>query len=345
MKPIERVTSILQGKEADRVPVYPLINSIARKCVGATYDQLALNPELCADAYTAITDRLGLDCICTLTDLSVEAADFGQPILYSENEAAHPDASRRMITCPEDYRKVEPVNFSNAPRMTKHIELCSRLMDKRGNDVPVVAFVFGPLGILSMLRGQAEIFMDLIDDPESLTGALAAITRTLKEYCAKLMDTGVHAVMFDTLFASQSIMSKEMWNEFEAPFMKELADFVHAEGRMVMIHNCGAGVYFDAQIEAMQPEAISFLHVPDDCEDFADIKRKYGHKTTLIGHVSPGWLVSATRDEVIAECRKEIETFKAGGRYILATGCEYPAFMDFGHAEAMVEAAQRFGKY
>jgi len=35
MKPIERVTLALQHKEADRVPVYPLMCGVARKLVGA----------------------------------------------------------------------------------------------------------------------------------------------------------------------------------------------------------------------------------------------------------------------------------------------------------------------
>lgn len=345
MKPIERVSTILQHKEADRVPVYPLVNSVARKCVGATYDQLATDPELCAKAYSAITDELELDCICTLTDLSVEAADFGAKIIYCKDEAAHPDSSDRLLKSIDDYANVKRINPRETTRMADHIRLCELLMAEKGAEVPIVAFVFGPLGILSMLRGQAEIFMDLLDEPEALENALEEITLTLMDYCDALMETGVHAIMFDTLFASQSIMSKEMWKEFEGPYVKRLADFVHSKGCMVMIHNCGAGVYFDAQIELMQPEAISFLHVPDDCESFAHIKEKYGQQTTLIGHVSPGWLVSASVEEVKAECRKQIDTFKKDGGFVLATGCEYPASLDFEKARAMVETAKEYGRY
>lgn len=48
--------------------------------------------------------------------------------------------------------------------MSGHIQLCDRLVKSKGADVPVVAFVFGPLGILSMMRGQSHMFMDLWDD-------------------------------------------------------------------------------------------------------------------------------------------------------------------------------------
>ena len=91
---------------------------------------------------------------------------------------------------------------------------------------------------------------------------------TLKEYAAALCDAGADAIMFDTLFSSGTIMSKDMWREMEADAAAELAQVVHDKGAMVMIHNCGEKIYFDAQIEAMKPDAVSFLYPPDDCRDF-----------------------------------------------------------------------------
>lgn len=112
-----------------------------------------------------------------------------------------------------------------------------------------------------------------------------------------------------------------------------------------MIHNCGNGIYFDAQIARMKPEAISFLHLPDDCNSFAEVKEKYGKQTTLIGHVPPSFILSANEQEVEEECKKQIDTFKKGGGFILATGCEYPANAQDTNARAMVRTAKTYGKY
>ena len=70
-----------------------------------------------------------------------------------------------MIKDIEDYGKVEPIDVKKGARMTEHVKLCDKLVKAKGKEYPVVAFVFGPLGILSMLRGQANIFMDILDDP------------------------------------------------------------------------------------------------------------------------------------------------------------------------------------
>jgi uroporphyrinogen decarboxylase len=345
MKPIERVVLALQHKEADRVPVYPLLNGASRRLVNADYKTWANNAEVTADAYIKVTEKFGLDVIVTLTDLSVEAADFGQKLVYPETEAAHPDFSDRLIKDMEDYSLIKRLNPRETPRMSEHIKLCDLLVKAKAQEVPIVAFVFGPLGILGMLRGEENLFMDILDDPEALQAPLEAITETLIDYVDAIMDTGVHAIMLDTLFASQSIMSKSMWLETEGPLVRRIADHIHERGCMVMIHNCGTGIYFDAQIETMRPQAISFLHLPDDCKSLQEVKEKYGDKITLIGNVAPTWIINAPKKEVEAECKKVIDAFKKDGGFILATGCEYPANAPFDGAETMIRMANEYGRY
>ncbi|NLY52062.1 MAG: uroporphyrinogen decarboxylase, partial [Firmicutes bacterium] len=258
MTSLERVTKCLRFEEPDRVPVYPLLAGVTRKLVNASYYDWANNADVCAEAYIKAAEQYRLDAICTLTDLSVEAADFGAEIIYPEDEAAHPDYTKSLIQSVEDYRKIVPLDPRQGRRMREHIKLCRKLVEAKGKELPIIAFTFGPLGILSMLRGQEKMFMDLVLEPDAVKYAVAAITETLMDYYDALMDTGVHAVMIDTLFASQSIMSKSMWLEFEGEYVRKLADRVHQRGCMMMIHNCGHGIYFDVQIETMQPEAISF---------------------------------------------------------------------------------------
>ena len=65
-----------------------------------------------------------------------------------------------------------------------------------------------------------------------------------------------------------------MWKEIEGPFTKVLADTIRDCGMMVIVHNCGNGLYFDAQIEMMDPIAISCAYPPDDCADWQEIPGK-----------------------------------------------------------------------
>jgi uroporphyrinogen decarboxylase len=141
-------------------------------------------------------------------------------------------------------------------------------------------------------------------------------------------------------------MRKQMWQEIEGPFTTQLADAIRDSGMMVMVHNCGNGIYFDAQIEAMQPVAISFAYTSDDCADMHELKAKYGKKTCLCGYVSPAqYAFLGSPEEMKQECKKQIEELGKDGGFILATGCEYPPNGSLMNAIAMMEAAELYGKY
>jgi len=113
MNSLERVTLTLQHKEADRIPVYPLINSVSRKTLGITYEEWTKDVDKCAEAIIKATDEVDVDCICTLVDLSVEAADFGAELIYFEDQAACPEHDNRLLQSEEDYEKVAIKNDSS----------------------------------------------------------------------------------------------------------------------------------------------------------------------------------------------------------------------------------------
>lgn len=112
-----------------------------------------------------------------------------------------------------------------------------------------------------------------------------------------------------------------------------------------MLHNCGDGIYFKEQIERMNPILFSFCHLPPDAESMEDLKAKYGDKVTLCGMVDPADVIAMTEDELREECRRQIDAYAKGGGFILATGCEYPASIDYTKAKIMVEEACTYGKY
>jgi len=345
MNSMERVLTTLAHKEPDHVPVYPILSGVTRNLQNATYEQWSTDAEICATSLLTAAEKFEQDCIVSLVDLSVECDAWGQKLIYPANEAAHPDYSECVIKDIEDYSLVKKVDYKKSKRMMFHIDVCKKLVNAVGSDKPVVGFVFGPLGVLSMLRNQQDMFMDLYDDPDAVKMAARQINETLKDYVNAIIDTGVSAIMFDTLFASGSIMSKEMWDEMEGPLVEELAQTCHDRNIPVMIHNCGEKIYFDVQIKRMAPVAISFLYPPDDCADFSECKQKYGDTITLIGCVPPTYAITASDQEWDDACREQIDNMAAGGGFMLATGCEYPANASFDRAIRMVNVAKTYGKY
>lgn len=345
MTAMERVTAAMRHEEPDRVPVYPILAGVTRKLTNVDYPTWAQDADACAEAFLKAADTFELDCLVTLIDLSVEADAWGQKILFHEDVAPSPDYTRRVVEDIEDFAKVQKVDYRASKRMMMHIDVCKKLVAAKGGELPIIAFVFGPLGVLSMLRGQQDLFMDVYDDPEGVHEAARQINETLKDYCAAICETGVDAVMFDTLFASGSIMSAAMWDELEGDLMEELAQVIRDHGKLVMVHNCGQRVYFDEQIKRMRPVAFSFAQPPAGCADFAEAKKKYGDELLLIGCVTPASAITGTDEAWDQECRDSIDAMAKGGGFMLATGCEYPAAATFDRAQRMIDIAKTYGRY
>jgi uroporphyrinogen decarboxylase len=346
MTPLERIGTVLQGGIPDRVPAAPLICGASRRVYGVTYDEWSQDGEIMAKSMLQAQDLIGFDGILGLVDLSVEAADFGQKMVFPIEDTAHPDYDDPFIKTPDDFFKIEQFDPTKSPRMKEVLKYYKMIADDRAATVAIMGFVYGPLGILSMMRGAENLFRDCYKNREAVMKAQELITPVLIDYIKAIGKTGVHAIVLDTLFASQTIMRKEMWVEIEAPFTTQLANAIRDAGMMVMVHNCGNGIYFDVQIEAMEPVAISFAYTSDDAADMHELKAKWGKKTTLCGYASPAqYAFLGTPEEMKMECKKEIEELGKDGGFILATGCEFPPNGSLMNAIAMMEAAELYGKY
>ncbi len=343
--PLERVLCAIFFKEPDRVPVVPYLLGASRRITGVSYEDFSRRPEVVADAYLAAAQLIGGDALYNFVDLSVEAADFGQKLVYPPYSTAHPDYREPRIAALEDYERLEVFDPRKSPRMGMVIELGRILSRKAGIRYPVLGFTFGPLGVLAMMRGAQKLFVDCLRHPEKVKVALEVITEVLVDFVRAQCDTGVDAVMIDTLFAAQSGISRELWVKMEGVYAKRIADEIRRCGAMVVLHNCGNGPYFDLQMEYLDPLLISFADLPDDCLDMAELKEKYGKKDALAGFLPTESICIEPPTSIMETAREQIRALAPGGGFVLAPGCEYPPNVDLANAMAIVRAAETFGKY
>ena len=347
MTPLERFVAAIQFEEADRVPCVPLICGASRRVYGCNYEEWSTNADLGAHALLQTQEFIGFDGILSEIDLNVEAADLGQETLFFIDDQASSDFQNSLIKKPDDYvTKLKPVDPSKTKRMSEHIRKCDILMNERGKSVPVFGFVYGPLGVLSVMRGQEFLFLDCMKYREEVHHALALITNVLGDYIRALAETGIHAIWIETLFGCHKQMSEKFWLDLEGVHLKRLAAITRECGLRLIAHSSGVDFFLDAHMEAMAPDAISCAWVPDGCSDWIDVKQRCAGKVCVIGHVPPIDLLYLGRpDEVREECKKEIREMAQGGGFVLAPGWEFPCNASLLNAKAMMDAAVSHGKY
>lgn len=346
MNSLERIGMTANLRQPDRVPCVPLIGGASRRIYGTTYAEWAQDGELAAKCQIQAHQLLGYDGITGFIDLGVEAADFGQQIVFPVENTPHPNYADPLIKTPDDYQKLRRFDPTKGVRMKEAIRYVDMLMNELGSEVPVMGLVYSPLGTLEMMRSAEKLFLDCVRHKDAVIDGLKIVTDVMVDYITAQAKTGVHAIIISTLFASASIMSKRLWLDTEGPFVKRLADTIRDSGRMVVVHNCAVGPYFDVMMETMNPAILSVAHEADDCSDWPEVKRRWGKKVCICGHVDPSLTLYLGRPEQIREeCRKEIDELGKGGGFILGAGCEFPPNASLINAIAMIEATKDFGRY
>ncbi|MEW5733621.1 MAG: uroporphyrinogen decarboxylase family protein, partial [Thermodesulfobacteriota bacterium] len=330
--------------EPDRVPVATVVCSAGRHFSGITFPEYSRDPDKAAQAFLEGFEFVGGDVVILLLDLSIEASDLGQKLIYPENSTARPDYERPFLTSEDDYEKIRPVDVMRAPRMSNYIRLCEKVVNGVGLSGIVSGFIYGPLGVLAMMRGADLLFKDCALHPAKVKKGCEKVLEVLLSFAEAQCKAGVGAIAIDTLFASRNALPKKMWEEIEGPFAREIARVIRKNEVIVGIHNCGHDIFFDAQIRSMDPSFISFAHLPDDCKDRKELKKKYGSAITLVGYVPTPLLIHGTPRQVMEEARRQMDDLARGGGYILAPGCEYPPNIPLTNAMALCAAAEKYGR-
>ena len=352
MTGLERTLKTLNGEEADRVPMCPLLCNAVCRILGLRCYEFVMDSDLAGEAWLAAHKLFKFDVVVGMVDLSVEAHDFGQDTVFFDTDVVHPNEDKLVVTDWQSYGNVKPIDacVTKGPggfsRMGENIKVLDILMNEIGKDTAITGFVFGTLGILGMMRGTEHLFSDCIKYPEEVMKAQLVIQDVQVDFIKKMAATGVHGICIDALYASGGVMSKKLWHKMEGGTARVLADTIRESDSAVMVHNCGDKVYFDAMIEAMNPQVISYACIPDDCESHAECQEKYGDKVTIMGHVEPiARILLGTEQELIDEIKLECDIHKQGGRYICAPGCEYPIKANLNRVNVMMDAVKLHGKY
>ncbi len=189
MTGLERFASALQHKVSDRVPAAPLVCGASRRVLGVNYQDWATDSDLTVESMIQAKKLIGMDVVLLMVDLSVEGADFGAPMVFPTDDTPHPVYRDNLIKTLDDYKKIERIDPRKTTRMSHMQRYTDGVMKAIGHETAVMSFAYGPLGILSMLRGAEKLFLDCMKAPEVVTrgggdhhrGAAGADRRSVRD--------------------------------------------------------------------------------------------------------------------------------------------------------------------
>ena len=265
--------------------------------------------------------------------------DSGEPVSeLQEDDAPIPCRKEVLLQEKKDLDKVEikPASW--------YIENgCTDPVAKLVKDIGDSAFIAGTaagqtMNSLATWRGGEQAMLDIMDDPAFVHAVMERATNISIEIGKALIYAGVDGIYIGDAWASASIISPSIYEEFCLPYHRKASEAFQSLGTKVYLHICGNSQPMLHLMAETGVDAIEPLDV-DGGVKLEEVRARVGDKICLKGGVSTLLLLRGSREEVYKESRRCIELLGPQS-YILGGADDIPRDTPFENIDAMVQAAK-----
>jgi len=343
----DRVVAAYKRSFADLVPVYPIVASFAGTLDGLSIEEYCTNVPKAIKAMLAYYERYQPDVVLAYNDLAKEAEAFGCRVKYSDYVV--PSIDWHVLQ--EDKQKLATLAMPDpykTARLPGFLEQCEALV-KAKPPTAIGAVAVGPWTIAMLLRNPETMLLDTFEDPQFIHDAMRVTTDFCKLWGDAIVKTGI-GLSFSEPTASISLISPDNYREFVAPYHKELVEHFKAKKVGVTTHICGTTYpIFEDVIRCgfttfsfdLDQQADPKLYV-DQLGRFMEVSRG---RAVAIGNVDATRFEKTTKEAMVADVRRCIDTAAKHSAFILSTSCEIPPRSDPQVVKWFMDAAHEYGRY
>jgi hypothetical protein len=285
---------------------------------------------------------------------SFEAGSLGVDIVFPEDDI--PWIGRGWVADDADLRRLEAMDFVHTGMNARQIAYREKMMAVAerypvrfqggpvfypGENPALTHTSDGPFGVAGDLMGKLEIFLAVKERPDFVRELLRIVTDKLIAYLdfcwtEEKLPVPKDFAWTDDLAVS---LSAETYREVVLPAEKRLR--FHFDGRL-SLHMCGRS---DHLLEIFRDDlAIHELQgfgYEVDLDRIADV---LGGRVVLLGNVNPMLIHAGTPAAVRAATRRVLEKLAPLGGLIVQDGNNIPPGSPVANINAMMEAAEEWGR-
>lgn len=351
----ERVRRAMELRPVDRIPVFPVVTAyLGSRVLGRPYKDMVLDPSLVFEGLRAIHRRFGFDGfevgLGPARDAPAPGVRVEDGVTYLLDHQGNPVARLEDDDMPVALNQIpllaekSDLNKVSITPASSYLDAgCAEPVEKLVNELGESAFIAGvaagqTMNSLAAWRGSEQAMLDLADDSKFVHEVMERATAISVEVGKALIQAGVDGIYIGDAWASASIISPRVYEEFCLPYHRRAAQAFQELGAKVYLHICGnSGPIMELMAET-GVDAIEPLDV-DGGVNIQDAKVKIGNRVCLKGGVSTRLLLNGTPEEVYAESKRIIELLGPTG-LILGSADDIPRDTPFANIDAMVEAAK-----
>lgn len=223
----ERIDAVLKGEAVDRLPV-----SFWRHFYLAERTAQGL-----AQAMLYFWRRHQWDFLKVNPRSTYQAEAWGVEPKFGGDEHTKEDLAEWPVKKSSDWVTVKPVPATEGP-FAEQLEALKRVKRGLNGECYFIETVFSPLSTLGTLAGDPErLKEDMVEVPESVHQALAAVTETLGAYVEEVLNIADGIFFATTIWASAEHLTPKLYEEFGRPY--DLQVLSHAQNaHFNVLHVC-----------------------------------------------------------------------------------------------------------
>jgi uroporphyrinogen decarboxylase len=193
------------------------------------------------------------------------------------------------------------------------------------------------------MMGFETFSLALFEQPElvgNLNQTVGSLVVSMFEYFAESRAVDVLWYSDDIAYASGLMVSPTVLHKYFFPWLKMIGNLAKSHGKPLIYHTDGdvrsvLNDIIDCGVDALHP-------IEPKAMSLAEVKKTWGNRLSLIGHVDVDLLSRGTPAQVRATVRRNLDITGRTG-YIIGSGNSIPEYVKFENYLAMLQAAHEFG--
>lgn len=315
----ELILAAIRGENVDRIPICPPFQAswaLAHHHV-STKESIE-KPDLAAEAQIKFLEMFDMDGLDILWDWLAPVEEIGCQVVIPNVGAEAPTTMSHIIQDKDSLEQLEIPNPEVDYRMKHAIETAEYLVKRLGDDKYLYCDLVSPLTLAGELRGVGQLMRDLFKNRSFAEDILRYATDTVKAYYSHMSRLKVNGVCICDPLASGQMISKNFFDQFSKPYLKNIADIIRNSGKHVILHICGDVSDRIESIVDIEPDILSL----ESKVDLAFAKKVLMGKVAILGNLDVATTLAVGTGEQV---RKEISSAikkTSGEGHILAGGCD-----------------------
>jgi len=195
------------------------------------------------------------------------------------------------------------------------------------------------------LMGFEQFSFALFDNPElisALFDKIGDLVLSMFEYFAQSDTVDVLWYSDDIAYVTGLMISPDILRKYFFPWLKKIGNLAKLSNKPLIYHT--DGLLFEVMDDIIDCGVDALHPIEPQAMAIAEVKKRYGDRLCLIGHVDVDLLSRGTPEDVREQVRKNIEEAAYNGGYCVGSGNSVPDYVKYENYIAMLAAAKEFGR-